>query len=391
MVKRKKSGGSLAAARLHKSQQQRKKILQKAGLVSQKKNKFEHQNSHLKSRDSELHEAKNDCIQMRNDRVFVSVAAFCDPWLRFTLESLFEQAHYPDRLVVGVVDQSFDSQQTWIRQHPRADQIRYVHLDPLHSRGVCWARSLVQSLYDNESYYLQIDSHTWFSKDWDKKLIHQIEQLEQFSNRPILSIYPPPFDFDAHNKPFKRLRDTNSIGFFEFKNIDKFTIENIVIRAKVAYQGLPDSNHFYAARGYYLSGGFLITKGRFVLDVPYDPLFYFHGEEQALALRAFTHGWDIFHGRYRDVPLYHLYKSSDTEYDSHHWRKDLESRREVKFHQRREKAIMRLHQLVQGELPEPYGLGRHRTLEEYKELSGIDYLNGVLKNPEKMKVFRSNF
>lgn len=311
-------------------------------------------------------------------RFFVSIAAFCDPWLCFTLKSLFESAHHPERIVVGVVDQSFDSQQAWVEQQAYADQICYLHVNPLHSRGVCWARHLAQTLFDDETYYLQIDSHTWLDPGWDTALEQQFEMLTRLSHKPILSIYPPPFEFDEQSQPFKKLRDIPRLGIFAFKNADTFTADQPLLKAKVAYQALPDQHYDYVARGGYIAGGFLLTLGRFVHEVPYDANFYFHGEEQALALRAFTHGWDIFHGRYDRVPLSHLYKQPKHVYASHHWRQDLEARRTVSFQQRRQSALQRLRSLIQGVLPEPYGLGSTRTLADYAELSGVDYRAGVV-------------
>ncbi|NOG32667.1 hypothetical protein HLB35_14515 [Halomonas sp. TBZ9] len=91
-----------------------------------------------------------------NRHLFVSIAAFCDPFLRFTIESLFAQASEPEKLFLGIVDQSHESQQAWISTLTHANQIRYLHIDPLHSKGVSWARHLAQTLYDDEKYFYRL-------------------------------------------------------------------------------------------------------------------------------------------------------------------------------------------------------------------------------------------
>jgi hypothetical protein len=44
----------------------------------------------------------------------------------------------------------------------------------------------------------------------------------------------------------------------------------------------------------FLSGHFIFAHGRFVRDVPYDPEIPFDGEEDSMAIRAYTHGYDMF-------------------------------------------------------------------------------------------------
>jgi hypothetical protein len=58
-------------------------------------------------------------------------------------------------------------------------------------------------------------------------------------------------------------------------------------------------------RARFFSGGFAFADGSFVRDVPADPDHYFNTEEITLAVRAYTHGYDLFHP-HRHV-LWHHY------------------------------------------------------------------------------------
>jgi hypothetical protein len=51
------------------------------------------------------------------------------------------------------------------------------------------ARYLGAKFYRGEQYYLQIDSHSEFVKDWDKKLIKMVEDAP--ARLPVISTYPP--------------------------------------------------------------------------------------------------------------------------------------------------------------------------------------------------------
>lgn len=250
-------------------------------------------------------------------------------------------------------------------------EIRYIHIHPVESRGVSWARALVQSLYQDETYYLQIDSHTHFEQDWDLNLIAQLTALQSTSLKPILSVYPYGFEFEGE--------EGSQVPVVKIKVSDQTTL---VLRPKPD-EALSADNpvlHFRAEHvfvrepqaGFHLAGGFIFTYGQFVNEIPYDPRLYFHGEEQNLAIRAFTHGWDIFHPPV--IPLYHLYKRPDNAYTAHHWHQDWDCQRDYAWHELRAVASKRLADLVyaQADLG-VFGLGTQRSLQDFAQLSGIDY------------------
>lgn len=301
------------------------------------------------------------------DKIFVSLASYVDPVLLFTLAQAYAKADNPERLVFGVVDQHPQSRSDIIRRFKFQKQIRYVHIDPVQSRGVSWARSLVFSLYQNETYLLQIDSHTYFEQGWDSALIEQFHSLDGLSSKPILSTYPYAFEFEGTQPVIKTTPSKETV---------------LALRPK-AEEVLKDDDpvlHFRAEHlmtcamvpGFHLAGGFIFTWGRFVDEVPYDPRLYFHGEEQNLAIRAFTRGWDIFHPPH--IPLYHLYKMPDNAYDSHHWHEKWDSQRDYRWYELKDLARQRMADLLyHGKPLGAFGLGSERSLQDFAEFSGIDY------------------
>ena len=80
-------------------------------------------------------------------------------------------------------------------------------------------------------------------------------------------------------------------------------------------KGMNDSKYY---RGFGLSAGLIFTEGNFVKEVPYDPRIYFGGEETTLAVRAYTHGYELVH--VPDTPLWHWYNSDNQELKRElHW------------------------------------------------------------------------
>ncbi len=309
-----------------------------------------------------------------NQTIFVSIASYLDPMLFFTLTDAVAKARHPERLSFAVVDQSAEDQRAAIGALPFARQVRYVHLHPQDTLGVCWARATAFSLYDGEDFILQIDSHMLFEEAWDEKLLAQHARLKERSPKPIVSTYPYRFDFvDGVPQPMKNEGRTA-----------------LVLRPHPEKNPTPDdavlrfmARHLFTDEpvlGCHVSAGFLFAAGSFVEEVPYDPYLYFHGEEQSLAVRAFTRGWDIFHPLL--IPVYHLYKSEGTAYQTHHWHGETEARRAFRSSYLLERARQRLNRLLMGDgLPGAYGLGSVRTLAQYSELSGIDYANQKISDP----------
>ncbi len=124
--------------------------------------------------------------------------------------------------------------------------------------------------------------------------------------------------------------------------------------------------------GFHVGAGCLFATGRFAIDFPYDPAIYFHGEEQSVALRLFTSGWDIFHPP--GMPIYHLYTTGDaTAQRGLHWDAEHDAAREVKWKDLEARSRQRLAQIVGGAALGVYGLGKARTIADFAAFSGIDY------------------
>lgn len=301
--------------------------------------------------------------------IFISIAAFADPFLIFTVQDAMRKAKHPERLVFGIVDQHPFNRRSNLVELPEKPRLRYMHCHPVDSRGVCWARSVVFSLYQDEPYLLQIDSHTLFEEHWDEQLIDQLEGLRPKHTKPILTNYPYGFEF-IDNQPVISIQDSGTTTLVMRPHDESnLTPDNATLRFK--------SEHVFIREpilGGHIAGGFYFTLGHFVYEVPYDPYLYFHGEEQSLAIRAFTRGWDILNIPH--IPLYHLYKRPNTEHTNHHWHTSWEQHRDYQWTELQERARQRLVELVyRRSLSGALGLGDARSLQDFAELTGIDYAN----------------
>lgn len=309
--------------------------------------------------------------------IFISIASYCDKLLEQTVRDALAKATTPSNLFFGIVEQNFVENR--FNYEDIKAQVRYVGIDVQDSRGACWARALAMSLYSGETWFLQVDSHTVFEQGWDTVLIEAASVCSKMSPKFVISNYPHPFKM-VDGVPM--LEKSTDQVLFNFVNDDcTFRNEDTILTFTAIGR---DSDT--PINGYHLAAGFIFTLGRFVYEVPYDPHLYFEGEEQTLSVRAYTHGWDIYHTTH--VPVYHLYNTGDAE-TSHrevHWSPDADEKRHQRWWDLDNKSKERMTNLLHRNKDlGVYGLGNKRSLVEYANFSGIDYRNKVLAPHTKHK------
>lgn len=299
--------------------------------------------------------------------ILVSVASFCDPLLEQTLADAARKAEDSAALTFAVVDQGPAAQLQALREAVGLKpKLRYLHVEPATSRGVCWARSLAFGLRVAETHLLQIDSHTLFEPGWDRLLLERLGHHAQTCPKPILTTYPPGFEM-VNGHPVAHPLDPSSTWVLRPRPDAELRDENLTLRFRAVPVATP-----HDLPGFHISAGFLFTTTDFIDEVPYDPFLYFHGEEQSLSLRAYTRGWDIIHPH--DVPLMHAYRKASDRGTSWHGHPQWDVGREVSHVEFRERARDRLRHLIDGTRNlGAYGLGSARTLADYARRSGIDY------------------
>jgi hypothetical protein len=162
------------------------------------------------------------------------------------------------------------------------------------------ARYYASKLWGGENYFMQIDSHLRFAKEWDAKYITDAK-LSLSYPRTVLSSYPPGFE---------------QIRFIpKHMNIDLSKVDNETViespGCRLCHCGTPKGVnpmiHIAQSRSYkgheirpaqtpFLGAGLVFAHGNFLRDVPFDPYlpWTFMGEEILLSMRAWTSGWNIY-------------------------------------------------------------------------------------------------
>jgi hypothetical protein len=289
--------------------------------------------------------------------IFVQIASYRDPQLPHTLRDCLNKAKYPNNLKFCIAHQYDDAED--LSEFENDKRFIFIKIPYQESKGACWARNLIQQQYSGEKYTLQLDSHHRFIDNWDIECISLIKGLTRRGiKKPLLTGYIPSFDPD--NDPAGRAKEPWKMDF------DRFTPEGVVFFMPSGINNYKEIREPIPARFY--SAHFCFTLGSFAVEVQHDPEYYFHGEEISIAVRAYTHGYDLFHPH--KIIAWHEYTRRGR---AKHWDDNKEwSGMNVKCHLRNKKLFE-----MDGEKRDIdfgiYGFGVERTLEDYERYAGISF------------------
>jgi hypothetical protein len=295
------------------------------------------------------------------NKIFVSIASYRDPELKKTLADLLSKAKYPQNLTIAIAWQH-SQEDEWddLNDYQQDSRFKIIDIKYKESQGVCWARNQIQKLYENEEYYLQLDSHHRFKQNWDQLLKDNLNYLRCVGyEKPVLSAYLPSYS----PKEETLLEEVWGL------NIDRFLPEGPPFLRPYHIDNWKNLSQPVKAR--FISAHFIFTLGSFVKEVPYDPNLYFHGEETSLAVRAFTHGYDLFSPHF--PVIYHEYTR---EGKKKHWDDSKDwSERDLKSYERFRKLFGMDPGCTscQRKALRPYDFGTVRTLEDYEKYAGLKF------------------
>lgn len=334
----------------------------------------------------ESHPFKLAKKSINNNRIFVNIASYRDPETPKTVKNILETAEHPELLRIIVYEQN-DPNDPKVEKHP---SVTIFHDHYTKAKGPVWARYLIQQFYDQEEYYLQIDAHSRFVKNWDTKLKHMLRLLP---DKSVLTQYPPIYSIKDGSFDIHQIRTGLYIqGFGIVDKMTRVQSDIIVSKPKVNY---PFTNKGWAAC-------FSFSKGDIVKDAPYDPWlpFLFFGEELDITLRLYTRGWNFFspHENIIFTCFTRTHRRTfwqDLEYFNRKSfeivsRKRLCNRLNITFKPENIIADFLLNQLdlsIYSMNKPEFQLGTERTLEDYQKFAQITSINEQKLDP-KAKTFR---
>lgn len=313
-----------------------------------------------------------------NKTIFIAIASYNETDVISTIENCLENAVYPDRLHFGLALHYCDMP----RPEINFPNTKAVYIDYEALFGVCPARAMTLNLYDNEDFYMQIDGHMKFDKDWDVYLIEQFENIKNTGvEKPLISYYVPWWsqNEDGTINEYAPVNSTPGAAMLYSNEIGR------VIPQQTSTINLPGWEnpdlHFFEHHGF--SAHFAFAESEFIRDVPPDPDYMFYGEEPTTALRAWTRGYRIF--SLRRATVWHKNKGKDVGFlhDKdrllfHGTSDNLALHHFNKAHIGENKAQL----VLSGELLGMWGAPDWNSYIEYVNACGFDFEEFYIKNLE---------
>ena len=310
--------------------------------------------------------------ETKKDTIFVSIASYRDFECSKTVQSLFENANEPNNIFVGICSQNSSSpdEECLPDNFKYSNNIRIHKLKHTEALGPTYARYLCSHLWKGEEFYLQIDSHILFDKNWDKTILNMYKQLPH--KKCGFVGYPPNYGQNPAENP-----SYICSSHFEKINDQEGTFD-IVSEARIISKPDRKGNAFMTP---YFSAGFFFCNASFLYDVPYDPYlpYLFQGEEPLMAIRLYTSGWDMYN---IPVPICtHNYADHETQNDQARKPKFWSDNSHINWQSIQNCSKKRYFKIIGQNVkckPESlihinyYGLGNQRTPQEYYDFAGIN-------------------
>ena len=344
---------------------------------------------------------------------YIAIAQFKDVLCPFTLHEIYEKARNPRRVFAGIVDQRENSSYVnpngvgapqpisvidpndlktpymdatcfpWYMLRTCAttafcptDNLRVRRAYPHEGKGPTWGRYYGMLMYQGESYYMMIDSHSRFTHHWEAHIMNNLFQVEKETNgRAVLSHYPPSH-VRYEQLLSHRTQTTQMVmcaAHYQTSGIIRMDSVNVQMK------GRPVLQPFSAA-------GFVAGDAQFVHEVPFDPYltFVFDGEEILYSVRLWTAGYNLYTPM--SSILFHNYDRHDaprfwTALPEADWKtQQYFGRMRVRYimrafnNQTRTYGVSDEHAEKYGARREieTYGLGKARPLDDYYKFANID-------------------
>jgi len=256
------------------------------------------------------------------NKIIVSIPAYEDDLLIYTLNSLYEKAALPNNIFVYVALQY--KKVPDLSKVKSNNHITYLNYDVERRPGVVRVRYeigqeiLKNTMFDENDYYLMIDAHMDFTQNWDLDLITDLNKLQKEKNKKEIlfsKIDSVGLPGQLTRNLWKRMVLTSSLQ-------NTFNSNSIYYNSFTALCEHVDEFTDKFELHYYTCCHFIFAPYNFLTDVGLDPLTHIFHEEPYLSFKTFMSGWDVYANlSYNYIAHIGIKQHNPKKKDLRYWRK----------------------------------------------------------------------
>jgi hypothetical protein len=298
--------------------------------------------------------------------IFVAVGAYNESYLDQTIRNCIDMAKYPERLHFGIWTLNNDDV---IPSFPDLPNVKIITAQYPTLLGVCSSRMGAIFLYNNEDYYMQIDAHMLFQKNWDEVVVNAYEniKIKESCELPLITTYVPWWANNEDGSLMQYTPDSDWKSYPMRYSEDGHTRAPVPVQEtyNVDWQGIDYYEH------YGLSAHFIFTSGRFAYEILPDIQFMFFGEEMTTAVRAWTRGYRIF--CIPDPIVWHYNKGAGVLYKNDRWVTIGDEKLYQDFLIKQEYSHLKTRLILTGEVLGYWGAASLESLDAYQKAANFSF------------------
>jgi len=251
------------------------------------------------------------------ETIFVGIPSMADTETSATVRNAIESAEFPERVFIGVSFKDLNKKEykrvlALKEKYPNIT-VEFIKLKKrdVSQYGTGDGRYRAQQLYSGQDYMLQVDSHTYFDKDWDSYLIKSFKEFKQETNieKIVLTSYVPYYSY----MPERRRHEGESfLPRYPHLIVDEFFLNYI-----------PKWNDNLLPEGVYLekflpcvkfNGAFAFGDKNFINNTGVFKDAIFYDEELIQGINLIGDGFALVFLNVKDFPIAHLYGDDINEF-----------------------------------------------------------------------------
>lgn len=231
-----------------------------------------------------------------------------------TVEDCFNKAESPNEINVHIACAGnlifFNNAKHNLKKY---SNVKFSYFELKNSLGVGIGRSQAASEYNNEDYYLQIDAHSRFVKNWDTQLIKKFNNALKITNnqKTVLSAHPSKYGYRQTKTGIEEYKENNPIKYNHWWHND-FWIPHFPRWRDLEVKDITDSNikTMIEETGFApitkINGYFIFGDKHFALNRCLDEKILFWEEEFVQTIELIENGFTLVFPQ-MDKIICHLY------------------------------------------------------------------------------------